>query len=81
MADGQEKCVEYYRRAWYAPSRPLDNKHGQQFPNTKLPRERRIELWQRFSNGETVQSLSTQYGLSECRVRAIISHFRKVYGT
>ena len=72
--------VTGYRKAHYHPGRPLDNKFGQQFPNTKLPRERRIELWQRFSNGETVKSLSTQYDISECRVRSILSHFKKVYG-
>lgn len=72
--------VTGYRKAHYHPGRPLDNKLGQQFPNTKLPRERRIELWQRFSNGETVESLSTQYGLSVHRVQTIVNHFRRIYG-
>lgn len=80
MADGQENCIEFYRRAWYRPAKPLDNKFGQKFPNTKLPRERRIELYQRYSNGETLESLSTQYGLSVHRVRTIVNHLRRVYG-
>lgn len=71
--------LKHYRHAHYHQGRPLDNQYGKQFPNTKLPRERRIELYHRFKDGETLESLYTQYGLSVHRVKAIVSHFRRVY--
>ena len=80
MPDGQEKAVKYYRRAWYSPTKPLVNEFGKQFPNQKLPVEKRLEVYQRRCKGESLETLSKNYGISTHRVRAIVTHFRKVYG-
>lgn len=72
MADPQERCIDYYQRAWYSPRRPLANRFGKQFPNQKLTPEQRLEVYQLYCGGVEYKDLAERFQVSVSRIRSIV---------